>query len=108
MKLKEFINYLLEPEKLEILCSEQNYAGDIDSLLIYMKDRLDLNSDIFLFDIEETDDDIVYNKNGDQYIQLFPIDHSIELIETILDLKDKGNSIESIAKRLLEYRIKDA
>ncbi|MOA31148.1 hypothetical protein D3C78_1522900 [compost metagenome] len=67
-----------------------------------------MESEITLFEIEETEDDLVFEKEGVQYIQLFPLDYAIELIEFDLDLKNNGYSDLEIAQRLLEYRQKDA
>lgn len=43
-----------------------------------------------------------------KYIQLFAVDHTIDLIEDDLDLKKKDISNLVIARRLIEYRINDA
>jgi hypothetical protein len=48
------------------------------------------------------------NKEGVKYIQLFAVDHAIDLIEDDLDLKKKDISNLVIARRLIEYRINDA
>jgi hypothetical protein len=58
--------------------------------------------------MEETDDDLIFEKNGLRYIQFFPVDHAIDLIQFDLNLKDRGYSDTEIAKRLLQYRLTDA
>lgn len=108
MKLVELIEYLTNPEQLDELYQEQGLNTESEALLIYLQGALDLESDIFIFEIEETEDDLVFEKEGIQYVQLFPVDYAIELIESDLDLKDKGYSDLEIAQRLLEYRQKDA
>jgi len=99
---------LTNPEQLEELYQEQGLNTESEALLIYLQGDLNLESDVFIFEIEETEDDLVVEKEGIQYIQLFPVDYTIELIESDLDLKDKGYSDLEIAQRLLEYRQKDA
>lgn len=108
MKLEDLIKYLLNPEQLEDLYQEEEINTESEALLIYMNGALDLKSEISVFEIEETEDDLVFEKNGEKYFQLFPIDYAIELIESDLELKDKGYSDLEIAKRLLDYRLKDA
>ena len=108
MKLIDLIKYLVNSDKLQELYTDKNLNSASEALLIYMQGELSLDSEIVFFEIEETGDDLVYEKNGIQYIQFFPIDYATELIESDLDLKGKQYSDIEIAKRLLEYRIKDA
>lgn len=108
MKLIELIKYLTNPELLEELFLEQGLNIESEVLLIYMEGDLDLTSDISILEIEETEDDLIFEKDGLQYIQLFPIDYAIDLIEFDLNMKDKGYSDLEIAERLLEYRKNDA
>lgn len=77
----------------------------IDFTDIYMKDRIDINSELHFFDIEEAEEYILYVKDGQEYIELFMLWHAIELIE---DFIKGGLSTEATAQRLIEYRIKDA
>jgi hypothetical protein len=107
MKLIEFIKYLTNPELLESLYKEQGLNLESEVLLIYMKEDLDLSSYISILEIEETEDDLIFEKEGLKYIQLFPIDYAIDLIEFDLNMKDKGYSDLEIAERLLEYRKND-
>lgn len=108
MKLVELIKYLLNPGQLEGLYKEKGLNTESESLLIYLQGTMDLEADIVILEIEETEDDLVFEKEGIQYVQLFPIDYAIELIESDLDLKDKGYTDVEIAQRLLEYREKDS
>ncbi|MGJ1323033.1 hypothetical protein ACR780_10100 [Sphingobacterium faecium] len=108
MNLVELIKYLTNPEQLDELYQEQGLDAESEALLIYLQGDLNLESEIIIFEIEETEDDLVFEKEGIQYVQLFPVDYAIELIESDLDLKDKGYSDLEIARRLLEYRQKDA
>ncbi|HEX5155159.1 MAG TPA: hypothetical protein VFW07_27145 [Parafilimonas sp.] len=108
MKLDELIKYLINPQDLEELYLMQGLNTESEALLIYMKGNLDLKSEIIIFELEETADNLLYKKDGISYIQLFPIDYAVELIESVLNLRTKANSNLEIAKRLLEYRQKDA
>ncbi|MDR1714977.1 MAG: hypothetical protein LBS20_03960 [Prevotella sp.] len=108
MKLENLIDYLINPMKLNILYKDFNLNLDSEAILIYMQDSLNLESKIFLFEIEETEDYQIYKKDNIEYIQLFPVDYAIELINEDLDLMNKGYSNLAIAERLLQYRINDA
>jgi hypothetical protein len=108
MKLPELSNYLTNPNLIEGLYENLGISTESEALLIYMKDALDIKSDIKIFEIEETDDDLIFEKDGIFYYQLFPIEYAIELIEYDLNLKDKGYSNSEIAEKLLEYRQNDA
>jgi len=108
MKLTELVNYLLNPEELGSLYDNLKVDVESEALLIYMKDALDLKSDIFIFEIEKTEDRLHFIKEGINYYQLFPVDLAVDLIESDLELKDRGYTSEYIAKRLLEYRKNDA
>lgn len=108
MKLVDLIKYLTHPGQLDKLYQEQGLNTESEALLIYLQGALDLKSEAIIFTIEETEDDIVFEKEGVQYIQLFPVDYAIELIESDLGLNNKGYSDLEIAQRLLEYRQRDA
>ena len=108
MKLVELIKYLTRPEKLDELYQEQGLNVESEALLIYLQGDLNLESEVSIFEIEETEDDLIFEKEGKQYVQLFPLDYAIELIESDLALTNKEYSDLRIAQRLLEYRQKDA
>lgn len=108
MKLIDLVKYLTNPESLDKLLQELGLNRESEALLIYMKSTLDLTSEIIILEIEETEDELIFEKEEIKYIQLFPIDHTTDLIKFDLSLKDKGYSDLEIAKRLLEYRIYDA
>lgn len=108
MKLTEIINFLVNPGQLDKLYQLQALNVDSEAILIYMEGMLDLESEVILFEIEETEDDLVFDKEEMSYIQLFPLDYAVDLIETDLYLLNKGYSNLEIAERLLEYRKKDA
>jgi hypothetical protein len=57
--------------------------------------------------LSKTQDELLFEKDGIKYIQLFPIEHIQNLIEFDLNIKNKGFSQTQIAERLLEYRKHD-
>lgn len=108
MTLVELIPYLINPVKVNELYLKWDLNIESEALLICMKLKLDLDSEIVFFEIEETEGDLVFEKDEIIYFELFPLEYAIELIEFDLNLKDKGYSDYEIAQRLLEYRQKDA
>jgi len=104
----DFIDYLINPEKLNNLYEELNVDVESEALIVCLKDSLDINSEVSIFGIEETEGDLVFEKEGQKYIELFPVDYAIDLVDSDLELKGKGYSNEHIAKRLLDYRLNDA
>ncbi|OJW02648.1 MAG: hypothetical protein BGO52_00605 [Sphingobacteriales bacterium 44-61] len=107
MNLLELIKYLLDPKLLRTLYQERGINRDSEALLIYLSESLSLNSEVEIFAIEETEDNLVFEKDGVRYIQLFPLDYTLDLINFDLDLIGKGYSDLEIAKRLLNYRERD-
>lgn len=108
MKLIELIGILFNSEKLGKLISALGLDTESDALLVYMRENLCITSDIRFFEVEETEDELLFEKDGIKYIQLFPIEHIQNLIEFDLNMKNKRFSETQIAERLLEYRKNDA
>ncbi|SDL83901.1 hypothetical protein [Pedobacter antarcticus] len=108
MNLITLIGFIVVPVKLEEFYIEHELDMDSEALIIYMKESLSMESEIYIYPIEETDDDLVYEKNGIKFIQFFPLDYALELINSDLQLMNKGLTDRAIAERLLEYRLKDA
>ncbi|MDR2002375.1 MAG: hypothetical protein LBQ74_05030 [Prevotella sp.] len=107
MNLENLVDYLVNPMKLNVLYKDLNLNLDSEAILIYMQDSLNIESKIFLFEIEETEDRIQYEKDGILYIQLFPVEYAAELLDDF-SVNYSGFSNFDIANRLLQYRINDA
>lgn len=105
MKLIDLVPFVQSNKKVEDLYTREKLNIESEAVLVYMTDNLNLESELKFFDIEETDDRLHYESNRISYVQLFPLDYIIELTA---DLKIEGYSELEIAKRLLDYRIKDA
>ena len=108
MKLSHLVPYLVNRERLPELFRVEHLNRESETLLIYMEDTLNIESEIRLFDIDVTDDDLVFHQDGVRYVQLFPLDYAADLINSDLNLKNKGYSNAEIAGRLLEFAEKDA
>jgi len=108
MKLLDFIPYLLAPQKLAEYYRQIGIREHSVAPTIYMRKALNASSDIAVFELEETDDDIHFTKNGVDYIQLTAVDQAIEFIADEFAAKRNAVPHEEIASRLMEYAIYDA
>ncbi|MEP6612669.1 MAG: hypothetical protein ABJA76_12315 [Mucilaginibacter sp.] len=106
MNLINLIPYLKSSNGIAELYKLNNLNVESEVILIYVIELLTIDSEVVFFEIEETEDDVLYQKNGINYIQLFPVNYAKELIE---DFSGLGYDDDlKIARRLLEYRINDA
>ena len=108
MKLLDFIPYLLAPQKMAEYYRQSGIREQSVAPLIYLCEALDVSSDIAVFELEETDDDLRFTKNGVDYVYLMAVDQAIELIEEEFAPKRNAVPLGEIARRLLEYAAYDA
>ncbi len=108
MKLIDLIPYLIDMEKLSNFYLENNLNFDSEEVSIYMVDKIDVNSNIYFFEVEETDGEVEFEKEGVIYLSFFPLEHTYELVKDELDLLNKGLTNQQISERLVQYRIYDA
>lgn len=108
MKLLDIIEYLRHPDNVGQLYDTINLSPDSEAILIYMKDSLDLNSELKFFEIEKTEDDLVFKEDDVTYHQFFPVDYAVEILDSYFSDNEKKLDNIGLAKRLLEYRINDA
>jgi hypothetical protein len=108
MKLIDSIPFLVDTTTIASLYEKVGLDKESDGIAIYMKDLIDLDSEIYSFDDNETGDFMEFEKDRIKYVQFFPISMAAELIEWDLDLKNRGYSNLDIAKRLIDYRLNDA
>lgn len=71
MNLVELIKYLTNPERLGELYREKGVDTGSEALLIYLQKDLNLDSDVDIFEIQQTEDALLFEKDGVQYVQLF-------------------------------------
>jgi len=108
MKLIDIIEYLSDPTKVGQLYDTLRLSTDSEAILIYMKNTIDLDSELKFFEIEHTEDQLVFEENGVTYYQLLPLDHAVEILDSYFSDKEKKLDNFGLAKRLLEYAINDA
>lgn len=108
MKLLDFIPYLLAPQKMAEYYRQSGIREQSVAPLIYLREALNASSDIAVFELEETEDDLHFTKNGVDYVYLMAVDQAIELIEEEFAPKRNAVPHEEMARRLLEYATYDA
>lgn len=108
MKLIDLIDYLVEPTKLKELYQQLGLNQSSEAILIYMAEELNVGSDVQLFEIENTDDEILFESDGCRYVQLFPVNFAVRLIDEDLELKSSNLPNVLLAERLIDYCKNDA
>ncbi|AZB19729.1 hypothetical protein EG352_19100 [Chryseobacterium indologenes] len=107
MNYVNFVGYLANLDNLDDLYIEFNADSESEALIVCLKDSLDMNSEVAIFGIEETDGDLIFEKDENKYVELFPLEMTQEMIEEYINTY-KGISNIKIAESLLNYRINDA
>jgi hypothetical protein len=107
MKLTELIPFLKNEDKWNNLLADLKIDTETEQVLIYALDKLDIDSDILLIELEKTEDNLFITIDEKKYIQIFPYSIANELI-TFDFVNLNLNSDFDIAQRLIEYRINDA
>ncbi len=104
MKFIEFIKYLKNNETEQFM--NQHYS-DIDyyDAEVYLKDSLNKESELAIFDGEKIEGLIEMEVNNEKYYNLFTLDLLVEVFE---DYSNLSNSDTEIADKIINYRINDA
>jgi hypothetical protein len=109
MKLSDIIKYLESDEALEGLYDEYDLDRESETIGIYMKDSLDIDSELFFFDTLEVGDGLKIDKDGVTYFSLFSPELGVEFYSYFDDFfKAEKYTERQKAQRLLEYIINDA
>lgn len=108
MKLIEVIDYLKTIENTEKLIAIEGPSIELGLIDVYLKDKLDIESEVRFFDVDSIPNNLEIDIDGIHYVNLFPLVMIQEMIQDYLNLTTPKPSNSEIAKRLLEYRIKDA
>ena len=109
MKLVDIVKYLKDEQSFTKFLDENNYPKQAERILIYMRDSLELDSDLFFFNEHETGDNLIFEKEGSTYHQLLPLELGFEFYSYF----DEFFSINKYtdpqkAQRILEYVKNDA
>jgi len=108
MNLIQLIDHVKNMTEAKKFVESQIPNVEFNQVDIYMKDRLDLNSEIIFVDAETTDYKVEIEINGEKYINLLPLSMLQEMVEAQKNKFFDRRTDTEIAERLLEYRAKDA
>lgn len=107
MNIIELIPDLKTIEKAEALMKAVALGIYFDTIDLYLKDKLALDSEIIFLDAETTPGTNIITIDDVEYKNLFPLYMAQEMVEAYVanhpELKDT-----EIAQRLLDYTINDA
>ena len=105
MKLPDLIPFLKDIDKWKIFLVKLGIDENCEEVLIYALEKVDINSEILLIELEKTNDDLEIILEGKKYLQILPASLSQELV-----INDFANikAEKEVAQRLIEYCINDA
>lgn len=107
MKLTDVVEALRNPDTAAQLAEKELPGVEFLVLDMYMKDELNLNSDIKFFDAEKVHG-IHLEVDGIKYVNVFPLTMAQELVEDFMKLYGPDATNERLAEGLFEYRLNDA
>lgn len=83
------------------------YYPDIDyyDAEVYLKDSLNIESELLIFDAEKIEGMIEMEVNNEKYYNLFSLDLLTEVYD---DYSKPSGTDREIAERIINYRINDA
>ena len=105
MKITDLIPYIKDTDKWDGLIADLHLDPNCEEVLIYTLDKLDIDSEILLIELEKSRDDLEITLDGKKYIQILPYSLAQELVT--VDFSNLRTDLD-IAQRLIEYCINDA
>lgn len=108
MNLIELIPFLKTRANAEKFISEVLPDVEFDQVEIYLREKLDINSEIKFVDAEAMDGRIEQEIGGVMYTNLFPLWMLQEMVEDYPNAKGNRLSDIEIATRMINYGINDA
>ncbi len=108
MNIVELVKYLKNISIAENLIRTSVPDIEYDVVDLYMENKLGLESEIVFFDATKIPNKLIIDINGVQYKNLFPLYLAQEMVQEYDKFNNYKLSDLEIAKKLLEYRLKDA
>lgn len=108
MKLLELVNYFRNGGSYEKFCMAESLDQESEVVEIYMKQPLEINSDLVFFEIEKTEGNYEFSENGILYSNLFDFYYFQDAIEESNNSDNKHLTDDQLAKILFDYAINDA
>lgn len=108
MNLAELVEHVRQRESWPELLDKDMAGVDIDQIDIYLRSKLDVESEVKFFDTEEIPNELEIVIDGVSYVNLFPMTMLREMINDYLERSGSSLSNMDIARKLISYRIVDA
>jgi hypothetical protein len=108
MKLADLVAYFRTGSTISDLIQRESLDAHSDQIVVYLKDSLDINSELVFIEIEKTNDDIELVYNEKRYVGLFSLGQTHDIILDYLHSTKNSYSNIEIAENILNYRINDA
>ena len=105
MNLLDLVERLADPRPLEPFLREHGVNTASEHLSVYMRQAPGLKADITLLGVEETDEAMVYSRNGTHWVNFLPLYMVEEIVEGGVAAH---KSPAEIATRILDYSRDDA
>ena len=105
MNLLDLVKRLADPRPLEPFLREHGVNTASEHLSVYMRQAPGLEADIALLGVEETDEAMVYSRDGTRWVNFLPLYMVEEIVEGGMAAH---KSPAEIATRILDYARDDA
>lgn len=106
MTIVELIDHLKSRDLAEKLSSKILPDVDFDMIIIYMKDKVALDSKISFYDFDAISNELIMEVNGEKYEYFFGLEDAQEMVEGYIEEHNPTNL--QMAQRMIEYNINDA
>jgi len=108
MKLLDLVNLFKTDIVFEDFLKNNSLNSNSESIEIYMIDKVDSNSELAFFEIENenTDGLIIFEKNNVKYHSFFDFHYFIDFMDEVKE--NKNLSSEKLVEILINYSINDA
>jgi hypothetical protein len=108
MNIVELIDHLKNLDLAENFIKVFLPGVDFDEIIIYMKGKVALDTEISFFDAEAISNELIMEINGERFESFFPLYQAQEMVEEYVTKYNQKLSNLEIAKRMLDYHLNDA
>lgn len=108
MKLFEVIQKLKTVDEAEKLMAIELSGLEMGLIDVYLIDKLDINSNVKFFDVDTIPNNLEIVVDDVKYVNLFPLTILQEMVEDYSNQLTPQLTNKEIARKLIEYREKDA
>lgn len=106
MNIVELIDHLKTRDLAEKLVNEILPDVEFDMIIIYMKNKVALDSEISFYDFDAISNELIMEINGEKHEYFFGLEDAQEMVEGYVDEHNPTNL--EMAQRMIDYRLNDA